>query len=66
MKTQKSCTCFARKATKPLPCLHFTFIQQALFRDGDDPKSCLKSIGEWELVNPALGHFFWAYCCDSS
>jgi hypothetical protein len=23
----------ARKATKPLPCLHFTFIQPALFRD---------------------------------
>ena len=22
----------ARKATKPLPCLHFTFIQQALIR----------------------------------
>ena len=32
MKTQKSCTCFARKATKPLPCLHFTFIQQTLFK----------------------------------
>ncbi len=26
----KSGTCFARKATKPLPCLHFTFIQPAL------------------------------------
>ncbi|MFN6307329.1 MAG: hypothetical protein ACK4XH_10975, partial [Microcystis sp.] len=22
----------ARKATKPLPCLHFTFIQQTLFQ----------------------------------
>ncbi len=27
----KICTCFARKATKPLPYLHFTFIQQTLF-----------------------------------
>ncbi|WP_287707874.1 MULTISPECIES: hypothetical protein, partial [unclassified Microcystis] len=26
----KSCTCLARKATKPLPYLHFTFIQPTL------------------------------------
>jgi len=31
MKTQ-GFTCFARKATKPLPCLHFTFIQQTLIK----------------------------------
>ncbi|AKV65674.1 hypothetical protein VL20_447 [Microcystis panniformis FACHB-1757] len=32
MILSKSCTCFARKATKPLPCLHFTFIQQTLIK----------------------------------
>ncbi|AKV70451.1 hypothetical protein VL20_5631 [Microcystis panniformis FACHB-1757] len=33
----------ARKATKPLPCLHFTFIQQALFKETKISNLCTKN-----------------------
>ncbi|MFM6373402.1 MAG: hypothetical protein ACKPH1_05655, partial [Microcystis panniformis] len=43
----------ARKAPKPLLCLHFKFIQQTL---DSQTKSCLKAIGEW---GEGSGFFKW-------